>query len=289
MSAQELLSFVETDNESLRPVLIRYAYAICGTVADAEDLVQDLFLNLLNKDLSGVADRRAYLIRSIVNRAIDRKKLIRSQLDMYPGDWLPEPQATDTADHRIIQKETLSYALMVLLEHLDPRQRAVFILKEAFAYSHEEIASILGIRAPFSRQLLSRGKKLLASVQRKGEQMASRRFLERYLQVMSSGDTKSLEALLLEDIVVFSDGGGKARAALNAIEGHRRVMGLLFGLYRKFNPQCTLQYGTLNGAPALIYLINNVPVKCQLVTEKDGRICRIFMIRNPDKLRNLKF
>ncbi|WP_129714729.1 sigma-70 family RNA polymerase sigma factor [Pedobacter sp. SYP-B3415] len=275
--------------ELLRPVLIRYAYGICGSVAEAEDVVQDLFLYLLDRDLTGVDDLRAYLIRSVINRAIDRKKALIKRVESYPGTWLPEPFADDTADRRLLSKEKFSYALMVLLEHLDPRQRAVFILKEAFSYSHEEIAAVLDCNAALSRQLLSRARKQLASVQREDERMASGTFLSRYLDVMQSGNTAALEKLLLEDIIVISDGGGKAAAALNPVIGVARVTALLFGIYKKFALHCELRTSFVNGSPALLYLSEGQLIKCQILTIEAGRISRIYIIRNPDKLLKISF
>ena len=138
--------------DSLRPLLTSYAYNILGSYEDAKDIVQDVLLEMINRTGADIQNEKAYLTRSVINRAINARNRLQKMQSGYPGNWLPEPVATETADGDLNQKDILSYSLMVLLEKLDAKQRAVFILKEAFSYSHEEIAEVLDISVENSKK-----------------------------------------------------------------------------------------------------------------------------------------
>src|SRR3954471_10200972 len=147
--------------DSLRPLLTSYAYNILGSYEDAKDVVQDVLLEMINRTDADIQNEKAYLIRSVINRAINARNKLQKMRSGYPGNWLPEPVATETADGNLNQRDILSYSLMVLLEKLDAKQRAVFILKEAFNYDHEEIADVLDISVENSRKILSRARAAL--------------------------------------------------------------------------------------------------------------------------------
>ncbi|MNJ93932.1 ECF RNA polymerase sigma factor SigJ [compost metagenome] len=272
----------------LRPSLKNYAYNICGSVEDAEDVVQDVLLKFLDLDQQHIEDPKSYLIRMVINRAINQKKKLKKQMLDYPGEWLPEPMATESADGVINRKELLSYSLMVLLEKLNPRQRAVFILKEAFDYEHTEIAAVLDIKPDLSRQLLTRAKKSIGDPKEVTRSRVPESFLTNYLNVLHTGDMNRLEAMLNEDIVSISDGGGKARAAINPVYGKKSVAALLQGLYTKFYEEAVVHHGLVNQQPALFYYLEGVLAKCVIFTLQDGQIISAYIIRNPDKLKNLK-
>lgn len=271
----------------LTPTLKAYAYNICGSLADAEDVVQDVLLKFLDVDQQHIDNVKAYLIRMVINRAIDQKKKLQRMVLDYPGEWLPEPVAAEKADAGINRKDLLSYSLMVLLEKLNPRQRAVFILKEAFDYEHIEIAEVLAIKPDLSRQLLTRAKKSIGTPGLHTGNTVPEAFLDKYLQVLQAGNMEQLEALLNEDVVSVSDGGGKARAAVKPVYGKKSVAALLLGLYRKFNEQALVRQGWANGQPALLYFSAGQLIKCVTFTFQEGRISQAYIIRNPDKLKNL--
>jgi len=271
----------------LTPTLKAYAYNICGSLADAEDVVQDVLLKFLDVDQQHIDNVKAYLIRMVINRAIDQKKKLQRMVLDYPGEWLPEPVAAEKADAGINRKDLLSYSLMVLLEKLNPRQRAVFILKEAFDYEHTEIAEVLAIKPDLSRQLLTRAKKSIGTPGLHTGNTVPEAFLDKYLQVLQAGNMEQLEALLNEDVVSVSDGGGKARAAVKPVYGKKSVAALLLGLYRKFNEQALVRQGWANGQPALLYFSAGQLIKCVTFTFQEGRISQAYIIRNPDKLKNL--
>lgn len=274
--------------ESLRPLLTTYAYNIIGTYEDARDIVQDAYLKFMSVEEGKIENEKAYLVRMVINLAINFKNRQKKMAAQYPGPWLPEPIATEDADLNIARKDVLSYSLMVLLEKLNARQRAVFILKEAFDYDHDEIAQILSISVENSRKLLSRAKDQLQSGSQVREQNISRDYLEKFLSVLQSGDTIQLERLLVDDINVTSDGGGKAVAFMNRISGRKDVISLLTGLFRKFYGNVKIKTATVNHHPALFFYDNEKIVTCQVLSVEGDHVKDIYFIRNPDKLKTLE-
>lgn len=269
--------------------LFPYAYNILGSVDDSLDVIQDV----MEKRLSGVGgaleNERAYLIKSVINRAINLKN--RNKRMSGEGTWLPEPVATEAADAHIKKREIISYSMLVLLEHLNARERAVFILKEAFDYSHEEIAETLSITVENSRQLLSRAKRSLART----DMMAtptiatSQPSLETYVHCIAHGHVEQLTQLLSEEIAVKADGGKKMRVVAELTQGLQPVTELLLYLYRHYQHRYRITSYTVNHQPALLFYDGNDLVNCQ-VFEWDARqskISNIFSIVDPDKLRRI--
>ncbi|WP_316815671.1 sigma-70 family RNA polymerase sigma factor [Pedobacter nyackensis] len=271
----------------LRPLLKTYAYNICGSVDDADDVVQDVLIKYLGLDEAKIDNPRSYLIRMVINRAINQKKSLNKRVVNYPGEWLPEPVEMESADSGISKKELLSYSLLVLLEKLNPRQRAVFILKEAFDYEHAEIAEVLDIKPDLSRQLLTRARKSIGDPKPVTHNSVSKSFLNNYLNILHSGDMERLEAMLNDDIVSISDGGGKARAAIKPVFGKKSVAALLKGLYTRFYEHAVVRYGIINQQPALLYYQDGILAKCMIFTLVNDQISSAYIIRNPDKLKNL--
>lgn len=274
--------------ESLRPLLTTYAYNILGSLDEARDVVQDTFLKFIEIDSSKIENERAYLIRTVINLSINQKKRQRKLVAEYPGQWLPEPVATDYADTNLNRKEILSYSLMVLLEKLNPKQRAVFILKEGFNYDHEEIAEVLDITVENSRKLLSRSKALLQEAQPTEEKTVSLDYLNKYMHVIHAGDMQGLERLLTDEITVVSDGGGKVAAFMKPVKGRGSVVALLMGINKKFYYDIRLEQKWINHQPALFYYDNDKLVNCQVFSITNGHIDKIYFMRNPDKLKELE-
>jgi RNA polymerase sigma factor (sigma-70 family) len=291
--------------DSLRQVLTTYAYNILGSYEDAKDIVQDVMLEMINRTGAKIENEKAYLTRAVINRAINAKNRQKKLLSSYPGNWLPEPVATETADGEVHQKDILSYSLMVLLEKLDPKQRAVFILKEAFAYEHEEIADVLDISIENSRKILSRARKEISAVKDapmphsiappfraeeeniNGKSNTPTNYLDKYIEIIRSRDIKRLEQLLNDEIVIVSDGGGKAKAAMNQLIGKERASLFLHGIYNKFYDGRHIEKGQVNHHPALFYYDDGKLVNCQIFEFENGGIRRIYFMRNPDKLATL--
>ncbi len=274
--------------ESLRPLLTTYAYNITGSLEEAKDIVQDTYLQFTQVDEEKIENKKAYLVRMAINLSINRKKKQQKMLSAYHGEWLPEPVATEHADAMVNRKDIFTYSLMVLLEKLDPKQRAVFILKEAFEYDHAEIADVLGITTEYSRKILSRAKQQLATTDTVKDSSIPTGYLNRYLEIMAAGDTQRLEQLLNEDITLTADGGGKASAVLIPVSGVAESVKLLQSLYNKFFYKVKVVQGEINHQPALFFYEGERLATCQVFTFENGLVNRMYFIRNPDKLQALQ-
>jgi RNA polymerase sigma-70 factor (ECF subfamily) len=274
--------------EPLQQLLTSYAYNILGSYEDAKDVVQDVLLERLNRNGDQIENEKAYLTRSAINRAINAKNRQKKMLSGYPGNWLPEPVATESADHHLHQKDILSYSLMVLLEKLDARQRAVFILKEAFDYDHEEIAQVLDISVENSRKILSRAKKELKRGSGNSIVKTPADYLDKYIDIIRNGDTARLEQLLSDDIVLVSDGGGKAAAAQHPVVGKEKALLFLSGIYRKFYQDKSIEKGFVNHHPALFFYEEGQLVTCQVFELQNEKVHLSYFLRNPDKLASLR-
>jgi vacuolar-type H+-ATPase subunit H len=240
-------------------------------------------------DTTAVDRPRAYLMRTVTNLAINFKKRQQRQRAAYFGQWLPEPDVSTGADHAVEAKGNITYALLVLMESLTAKERAVFILKEAFDYDHREIAGILEMTEIASRKLLSRAKHRIGAGQKKimdsDQQQA---FIDRFLSVIQRGDAHQLEMLLREDIQIISDGGGKVSAGRHPVTGYTRAARMLLGLYRKFYHRYMIRCISVAGQPAVLYWEGDTLVNCQLFDMDTGGLRRVYLLRNPDKLRRLE-
>lgn len=275
--------------DSLRPSLLRKAYYVTGSFVDSEDIVQEALLKWISMDTQSVANPSAYLTRMVVHLAINWKKKQALRRAAYHGEWLPEPVATERADGIIDSEETITYSLLVILERLNAKERAVFILKEAFDYDHGEIADLLAITPTYSRQLLSRAKRRVeASPLTSISQDEQSAFVNRFRRVLQSGDMTQLETLLREDIVAVSDGGGKASAGKHPVIGRHRVARMLLGLYRKFYRDVVVTQTFVGGQMALLYWNEGTIRSCQIFALNDGRLQQVYLVRNPDKLGSLQ-
>ena len=276
--------------EDTRHLLIRYAYNILGSYEEAKDIVQDAYLKTIDTAFDTIENKKAYLIRTVINLSINRKKRRRKLVSQYPGKWLPEPVATEKADAAITRKEILSYSLMVLLEKLNTKQRAVFILKEAFDYDHKEIGAVLNISEENSRKIFSRAKQQLAEPGTIDSTAIPDGYLDKYIEVISSADTKRLEGLLKNDVIAISDGGGKASAATHPVYGKSLVIKFIIGVYRKFysGKETRIKKSVVNHLPALLYYKDGKLSNCQVFDFENGNVSHIYFIRNPDKLQSLE-
>ncbi|WP_119081033.1 sigma-70 family RNA polymerase sigma factor [Chitinophaga alhagiae] len=275
----------ESDVNSLRPLLTTYAYNITGSLEDARDMVQDAYLRFMQA-AAPVDNPRAYLVRTVINLSINRQQ--QRKRTEYPGQWLPEPVVTHQPDTALLRNDVLHFSLLVLLEKLNARERAVFILREAFHYGHAEIAAALDISAAGSRQLLSRARNKLQAPPVAAPPRPHKDFLDKYLRVIRQGDTARLEKLLNEDITAISDGGGKVAAAQKPVYGIRDVSAMLLGMFGKFYLGAEVQAGSVNHQPALFYYLQGKLMNCQVFLLKNGGVSGVYFVRNPDKLRALE-
>jgi RNA polymerase sigma factor (sigma-70 family) len=270
-------------------ILFPYAYNILGSTEDARDVIQDVLSDYVTQHREGIRDEKNYLIRSVINRAINtkkRKKRVIGQSEI----WLPEPVATDdAADRNLYLKDILSYSLMVLLEKLHATERAVFILKESFDYTHLEIAQVLSITEDHSRKLLSRAKAKLfkPGSGTKDRDTHTSVLLDRYLDAIRRRDTGQLESLLSEEVVHYADGGGKVQVVKKVSTGVAEVAELLIMAYHRFQAQLTMRLIRVNHQTAFAFYNGDQLVVCQVFhVDKDGKIFQISSVLDPEKLRN---
>ncbi|WP_307664814.1 RNA polymerase sigma-70 factor [Streptomyces sp. V1I1] len=281
--------------EEHRPVLTGVAYRMLGRVADAEDVVQDAWLRWSAGDRSDVREPRGFLVRITTRLAIDRLRHVQSRREAYVGPWLPEPVATDfgptlpdTAE-RAVLAESVSLAVLVVLESLSPLERAVFVLREAFGFPYGEIATTLDRSEAAVRQLAGRARRHVEERKPRydvdpGE---CRDLTERFLAAASGGDLDALLTLLAPDVRLVGDSGGKAKAPLRVIESADKVGRFLFAVTNEPVQELDVRFVELNGAPAILVLSAGKPDSVMQLEVLDGRIQCVYIIRNPDKLVSL--
>ncbi|MEU0030127.1 RNA polymerase sigma-70 factor [Streptomyces sp. NPDC006335] len=286
----------ETDVfEEHRPVLLGVAYRMLGRVADAEDVVQEAWLRWSAADRSEVREPRAYLVRVTTRLAIDRLRQVKARGETYVGPWLPEPYVTDFGDtvpdtaERAVLADSVSLAVLVVLESLSPLERAVFVLREAFGYPYADIAAMLDRAEPAVRQLAGRARKHVDERRPRYDVDPVRRrdLTERFLAAAGGGDLKELMSLLAPDVRLVGDSGGKSKAPLRALESADHVGRFIVGVAGKDVTDISWRFLELNGGPAVLVLSDGKPDSVVQLDVLDGRIQSIYIIRNPDKLHAL--
>ncbi|MER6291045.1 RNA polymerase sigma-70 factor [Streptomyces sviceus] len=286
----------ETDVfEEHRPVLLGVAYRMLGRVADAEDVVQDAWLRWSAADRSEVREPRAYLVRVTTRLAIDRLRQVKARGETYVGPWLPEPYVTDFGDtvpdtaEQAVLADSVSLAVLVVMESLSPLERAVFVLREAFGYPFADIAAMLDRGEPAVRQLAGRARRHVEERRPRYDVDPVRRrdLTERFLAAAGGGDLKELLSLLAPDVRLVGDSGGKSKAPLRVLESADHVGRFLVGVAEKGVPDVTWRFLELNGGPAVLILSGGKPDSVFQLDVLDGRIQSVYIIRNPDKLRSL--
>ncbi|MFE8961876.1 RNA polymerase sigma-70 factor [Streptomyces iakyrus] len=281
--------------EAHRPVLLGVAYRMLGRVADAEDVVQEAWLRWSGSDRTDVREPRGYLVRITTRLAIDRLRQIKARGETYVGPWLPEPYVTDFGDtvpdtaERAVLADSVSLAVLVVLESLSPLERAVFVLREAFGFPHADIAAMLDRGEPAVRQLAGRARKHVEERRpRYDVDPAQRRDLtERFLAAAADGDLEGLMALLAPEVRLVGDSGGKSRAPLRVLQTADKVGRFLIGTAQKSLPGLTVRFLEVNGGPAVLILSGGEPDSVFQLDVADGRVQSVYIIRNPDKLRSL--
>jgi RNA polymerase sigma-70 factor (TIGR02957 family) len=285
-----------------RRLLFSVAYQMLGSVADAEDVVQDTWLRWSATDRGEVTDPRAYLVRITSRLALDRMDSARARRESYVGPWLPEPlltgggpvaaapQASEPEDAAELG-EQVSLALLVVLETLSPAERAVFVLREAFGMSTAEVAGVLDRSEAAVRQMAHRAREHVQARQPRfdADLRAQREVTERFFAAVAGGDMDALLAALAPDVVLISDGGGKASAARRPITGADKVARFLVGIAEKGGdiPGLRIEIAEVNGLPAIVGWVGAEPFgSISLVTARD-RIEQVLVVVNPDKLAGL--
>lgn len=270
--------------------LFPYAYNILGSSDDAKDVVQDVMVSHIAESKKQVENESAYLIKSVIYKSINLKK--RNMRMVGDTTWLPEPIATEGADSNLHSQEIISYSVLVLLEYLNPKERAVFILKEIFDYSHRDIADIFSFSIENSRKLLSRAKTLLKhqNLDFGSKAVDDTGFLQNYITVIKNGDAKTLEKMLSEQITAKTDGGGKIKVLSELTSGIKEVANFALKIYDMYLENYTVRFKKLNHEPALLFYKGDILVSCQIfdIADEDGKIQNIYSVVDPAKLRNIE-
>ncbi|PJE97932.1 RNA polymerase subunit sigma-24 [Streptomyces carminius] len=281
--------------EEHRPVLLSVAYRMLGRVADAEDVVQETWLRWYAADRPAVREPRAYLVRAATRLAVDRLRRIHARREAYVGPWLPEPLVTDyvrtvpDGTERVLLAESVSLAVLVVLESLSPLERTVFVLREAFGLPYGEIAGTLDRSEAAVRQLAVRARRHVAErVPRFDVDPAQRRKLtERFLAAALEGDLEGLLALLASDARLVGDGGGRAKAPLRTILGADKVARFTVAVIRTPVRDLEIVPLEVNGGPALLATAGGRPYAVLALETAGGLIHSVHLISNPDKLAHL--
>ncbi|MFF5036813.1 RNA polymerase sigma-70 factor [Nocardia salmonicida] len=270
-----------------RNLLFTVAYEMLGSAADAEDVLQETWLRWVGVDLAAVRDQRAYLVRITTRQSLDRLRTLGRRKETYVGPWLPEPLLTtpDVAED-VELAESVSMAMLLVLETLAPIERAVFVLREVFDLNYDEIADAVDKSPPAVRQLAYRARAHVAARRPRGIVSASqsRDALAAFQHAIETGDLQNLLDLLAPDVVFLGDGGGIKQAALSPIVGADLVAALLTASVPRISAEMTVEPAQLNGHPALILRLDGAIDTVFAVRVDDGLITGLYSVRNPDKL-----
>ncbi|MFC0597853.1 RNA polymerase sigma-70 factor [Streptomyces palmae] len=277
-----------------RPILMGVAYRMLGGVADAEDIVQETWLRWSTADHQTVRDPRGFLVRITTRLSIDRLRLARTHRESYVGPWLPEPLITDfdsTASdsaERAVLADTVSFAVLVVLESLSPLERAVFVLREAFGFPYGEIAAALDRTEAAVRQLAGRARRHVAERKPRYavDPVQQRELTDRFIAAAAGGDLARLLALLAPDVRLVGDGGGSAQAPVRVLETADHVGRFLAGAAGRL-PGAELRLVELNGRPGGLVLLDGKPEMAFGLDVADGAVQCVYIVRNPEKLRGM--
>jgi RNA polymerase sigma-70 factor (ECF subfamily) len=271
----------------LRPRLIRIAYRMLGSVAEAEDIVQDAYLRWHGADRARVEDARAFLSKTVTRLCLDHLKSARVRRETYIGPWLPEPMI-ETDEHD--QADDITLTLMMALERLSPLERAAFLLHDVFGQNFDDVAQAIDRDAAACRQLASRAREHVRAAkprfpvsEEKGAEIA-----RAFFNASRSGELAPLQSLLAKDVTLYSDGGGKRTAALNPIYGDINVARFITGVTRKFGAQqFSWRQETVDRLPGIVVIENGEVMHTIAFEIDDEKITAIYIVRNPDKLKHV--
>lgn len=273
-----------------RNLLFTVAYEVIGSAADAEDVLQETWLQWIRVGSDEVRDPRAFLVRITTRQALNRLRTIRRHREAYVGSWLPEPLLTapDVADD-VELAESVSMALMLVLETLSPTERAVFVLREVFDVGYEEIAAAVDKSPAAVRQIAHRARRHVDArrPRRPVSSEEGRTALESFRHAVETGNPQALLDVLAPDVVLISDGGGIKHAALRPVRGADRVARMFAGGMAKLTGTLTTEPTTINGSPALLVRLDGEIDGVLAIGVGGGRVTGVYYVRNPEKLSHV--
>ncbi|WP_308367551.1 RNA polymerase sigma-70 factor [Streptomyces sp. ISL-36] len=275
-----------------RNLLFTVAYEMLGSAADAEDVLQETWLRWVKVDLEQVRDHRAYLVRITTRQSLNRLRSMKRRKEAYVGQWLPEPLLTapDVAED-VELAESVSMAMMLVLETLSPTERAVFVLREAFDVSYDEIAAAVDKSPVAVRQIAHRARQHVDARRPRRVVSASetRAALESFQRALATGDPQSLLDVLAPEVVLMSDGGGLKKAAPRPISGADKVARFMLGGLGRNELPITVAPTVVNGNPALLVHLDGEMDGVMAACVEDARITGLYYVRNPEKLNRVEF
>ncbi|OBK17647.1 RNA polymerase sigma-70 factor [Mycobacterium asiaticum] len=276
----------------LRPLLFTIAYEILGSATEADDVLQDSYLRWADVDLSTVRDTKSYLARLVTRQALNALRAQARRREEYVGPWLPEPLLLEDQDASadVVLAESVSMAMLVLLETLTPDERAVFVLREVFGFDYGEIAEAVNKSEPAVRQVAHRAREHVHARRKRFDGIDPERnaqITQQFLASAASGDVEALLAMLAPDAVWTADSGGKVSAARKPVVGAERVARAVAGLMRKAQGRLRVETVTCNSAPAVLFYLDERLEGVITVEIVDEKITNFYVMRNPDKLAAL--
>lgn len=274
-----------------RNLLFTVAYELLGSAADAEDVLQETWLRWTGVDLAEVRDRRAYLVRITTRQALSRLRTLGRRKESYVGEWLPEPLLTtpDVAED-VELADSVSMAMMLVMETLTPTERAVFVLREVFDLGYDEIAEAVDKSQAAVRQTAHRARAHVAARRPRGvvSRTESRDALDAFQRAVRTGDLQGLLDILAPDVVLLGDGGGVKQAIPRPVTGADKVARLLLGGLVKLPTAMSMDPAQVNGHPALLIRLDGALDTVMAVRFDDGRISGLYAVRNPEKLTRME-
>lgn len=278
--------------EAHRPYLFRLAYGMLGRIAPAEDAVQEAFLRWQKQDIEQIQSNQAYLSKIVSNICLDEIKSARNRREQYIGPDLPEPLLStdrETPEAKVELAESLSMALLVVLEQLSPVQRAVFILREVFDYDYASVAEIINKSEANCRKIAQRARRQVRNKPHFEKNIAEQHELvTAFTKAVQDGDLAEIESMLANEATLYSDGGGKVTAAPKPIAGASKVAKFLTGIQKKATEAVRLEPTDINGEPGLIGYLGGELNNTWSFHIENGKIQSIYVVLNPDKLKHLK-
>jgi RNA polymerase sigma-70 factor (ECF subfamily) len=276
----------------LRPLLFTIAYEILGSATESDDVLQDSYLRWADVDLSTVHDTKSYLAQLVTRQALNALRAGARRREEYVGPWLPEPLLLDEHDPStdVVLAESVSIAMLVLLETLSPDERAVFVLREVFGFDYAEIADAVGKPAPTVRQVAHRAREHVRARRKRFDNVDPARNAEitaQFLATAASGDVAALITMLAPDATWMADSGGKVSAARRPVVGADKVARAIAGLIRRTEGELQVEMVTCNSAPAVLFYFHGQLEGLITVEIVDDKITNFYVMRNPDKLAAL--
>lgn len=279
--------------QAYKPLLFSIAYRMTGSVMDAEDIVHEAFLTYSRiRNVKVIENEKAYLSRVVINSSLDKLGSAASKREVYVGEWLPEPivENTNEPSQIYLMKESISIAYLLLLQQLSAVERAVFILREVFQYSYDEIGEIVEKSPSNCRQIYHRSKKSITNPQSGStiDFQSMKNSVEQFTVAFQKGNIDKLLELLRADAVYIADGGGKVTSALKPIYTSNRIVLLFASILKKLPENSTLEYRVVNGSPGVVISINNTVSYVLSFEFEAHQIARIYLVSNPEKLTHLQ-